>query len=260
MITIILDEQSYNYRDERAAMRRFIPLLKKASDGQRVLMTTLTKARHTIWDNPGMAILVGDRATKAFKFGSVMNYRGSIIKKGYLKFAPVVSPLRLIKRTVEGGRYPEWMHRIFIADLQRIAKESQYSDTLAIPVEAKINPTTQEVLDYLDILKEVNNFAFDIETSPATVTHISFSHEIGQGFCIPFIQRKGLENYFSPEDEYLIWHIIKELLESPKKVKIAQNGTFDCTYLMRKLGIQTQHIFDTMVAQNILDISLSHTR
>ncbi len=50
---------------------------------------------------------------------------------------------------------------------------------------------------------------------------------------------------------------LRRVLENPQKLKIIQNGNFDCEVLKVKKGIEIKNIFDTMIAERILTMGLS---
>lgn len=91
----------------------------------------------------------------------------------------------------------------------------------------------------------------DINKGPLMeVSCISFTTETHEAICIPFIGPRG--DIFDPEQEYEIWEVIGQILEHPDIKICGQNLSFDCHFLLRKYGIATTNIHDTMVAQRII--------
>jgi DNA polymerase I-like protein with 3'-5' exonuclease and polymerase domains len=54
------------------------------------------------------------------------------------------------------------------------------------------------------------------------------------------------------EQEAEVMLRIAEILENPSITKIGQNAIFDAAFLLRKYGIKTKNIQDTMIATGIL--------
>lgn len=114
----------------------------------------------------------------------------------------------------------------------------------------KIKPTYHETIRYLDQLRKVEMFAYDIEVTNQEVSCISFAHDENFAISIPFID--GFGDYFTAEQETRIWIRIAELLQNPRIRKLGQNLTFDVSFLFRKYGIHAQNLEDTMIAQHVL--------
>jgi DNA polymerase-1 len=67
---------------------------------------------------------------------------------------------------------------------------------------------------------------------------------------IPFICNQG--DCYSIEQETELWELIARILENDRLPKIGQNISFDAHFLLRRYGIRTRNLNDTMVAQQIL--------
>ena len=113
-----------------------------------------------------------------------------------------------------------------------------------------------EVMIYLENMwltgSSYKHLAFDIESPKKTkeVTHISFSIRWDFAMSICFF-RNG-ENFFTLHEEYAIWELIARILGDKYIRKLAQNGSFDFSFLYRKYGIIVRNMDDTMIAQGIV--------
>ena len=97
-----------------------------------------------------------------------------------------------------------------------------------------------------------NFIAYDIEVDifNGEMTCISFAYAPDMVISIPFIGEDG--DYFTPPQEAEILLAIARILEDPTIPILGQNLVFDCHYMLRKYGIKTTNIHDTMVAQKTL--------
>jgi DNA polymerase-1 len=109
-------------------------------------------------------------------------------------------------------------------------------------------------MDYLAKMKfdgiSGGTIDFDIELMNEEVSCISLSSDYHNVMSIPFIDSKG--NFFSPQQEADIWRLIASILENPKIRKRGQYIIFDTHLLLRKYGIASCNLDDTMVAQKTL--------
>lgn len=165
------------------------------------------------------------------------------------KIIPIIHPASALR---------EYMFRMYIMkDLQRIKKESLKPE-VDVPIRnLHIFPMFDEVMMYLTELlkggwKVVGHLAFDIESPKKTkeVTHISFSHTWSYAMSICFFCNG--ENFFTLNEEYAIWELVAKILGDKSLPKLAQNGSFDFSFLYRKYGIIVKNMDDTMIAQGIV--------
>jgi uracil-DNA glycosylase family 4 len=145
--------------------------------------------------------------------------------------------------------------RLLIYDLKR-AKEVAEGSWTPLNRDITIRPTFQQCIQFLTTCEMWgylgNPIAYDIEVDifNGEMTCISFAYSPCDVISIPFIGENG--DYFTPPQEAEILLHIARLLEDPKIPILGQNMVFDCHYLLRKYGIKTSNIHDTMVAQKTL--------
>ena len=215
---------------ESDKFKRYMEELKKELEG--------TKAN--------VIVAVGEIALWALTgMKSVTKRRGSIYESSLLvgrKVIPIIHPLTAIR---------QYNFRHFIVyDLRRIKNESEFPEVIRREKNMIIQPSYMDVMEFLAKCSGVSMVAFDIEVSNEEVSCISFAYNDKNVISIPFL--RGGQDYFNPNQEVSIWKAISYILENREIIKLAQNGVFDSTFLLRKYGINVRPIDDTMVAQAIL--------
>ena len=126
-------------------------------------------------------------------------------------------------------------------DLKRVIEESTTSFISSPKRKIVISPSFEEATSYLTILRDVEEFAFDIETSHGEITCISFSHSPDYGMSIPTM------GWYWKENLKAILEGIECTMHS-KNRKIAQNILFDTQYMMRNWNILPKGEWeDTMI-------------
>jgi len=128
----------------------------------------------------------------------------------------------------------------------------------APPITAKINPTYDEAIAYLDYLRANPTYvAYDIETVGGETACVGFAHSNTEGMCINF--RTTNQNVYSLEEEIeLRKHIAATLSDRDIKF-IAQNNSFDAGWLWFKDRTKVAPLWmDTMLAHHTLYPSLPH--
>lgn len=190
--------------------------------------------------------------TKKF---NITKQRGSIIEMMGKKVIPIIHP---------AGALRQYMWQRYIAiDLIRILAESKTPELNYPERDIQLRPTYGEVIKYLnDIISDNALYpsgmymgypiGFDIEVSMSThqCTCLAIATSATDCMCIPF--QEGSSPYFTPDHEYEVMRLVGEILESNDIVKVMQNGIFDAGFMLRRYGIHTRNIDDTMVAQGII--------
>lgn len=178
---------------------------------------------------------------------AITKRRGSILESTLVKgrkVIPVIHPSSVLH-----GAY---MYRYYIEhDLKRALRQSTFPEIKPIERHLKISPSYWDVLAYLHECKKVEMIGFDIEVVNEEVSCISFAISSTDVISIPFT--RGINDYFTLEEEAQIWKDVAVILEDTKIIKVGQNILFDSSFLFWKYGIRTAvPMQDTMVAQGIL--------
>ena len=140
-----------------------------------------------------------------------------------------------------------WEFRpLVLFDLKKVLGESTFRDIRGTTRYWKKVESIPELEAYVKEYLKSEYIAFDIETCNNQISCISFANSATQAFTVPIhIYDKS---FWTPEEELVIWQLIKQLLESSVK-KIAQNANFDMFFLWTTVGIKVKNLWlDTMNA------------
>lgn len=193
--------------------------------------------------SPNITILLGDEVLRIFtsKTG-ISDWRGSILPSEAGKVIPTVDP-QIIFRQYS-------FMPLFQFDIKRAIEESESPD-INIPEPRLItDPTFCDIQRWIDTAYDQAEFlSFDIETINHHIDCIGFSWNKDEAICIPLCKPDGSPHWTSG-DEQRIWSMMSELLTRPELKLIAQNATYDITYL-RRYGVPVSTLWmDTMNAHH----------
>jgi len=192
---------------------------------------------------PNLCVLLGGSALRAAKGfdESITKWRGSLFApakgspfgdtKCISTFHPA-SSLRVYEQTP-----------LLLFDLKRARREGE-SRELRIPQRnVKVLRSSEEVHFELDRLRSNRRkIATDIEGYVNNLTCISFADDPLCGYVIPFTGPTG--NFWSMDDELVVWRSVRELLEDPQVPKTLQNGLYDRFVLAYTYGIMVRGVTD----------------
>lgn len=185
--------------------------------------------------------------------GGITKWRGSVLDAtllSYKKVIPSVHPATIIPPK---NQYKN--KRLLIWDLKK-AKQVVEEGWNPIKRTIIIRPTFTQCMQFLTACREYgllgNPISYDIEVDIGNgeMTCISFAYSAQDVISIPCIYEQG--DYFTIPQESEILKMIAEILENEEIPICGQNLSFDCHYMLRKYGIKSSNIHDTMVAQKIL--------
>ena len=148
---------------------------------------------------------------------------------------------------------------VVLSDIKKAIAESETSDIQIKERELWIEPTIEDLNkfeeQYIREDNEASPLSFDIETSGGFITCIGFAPSDSVALVIPFKDtRNALQNYWKDnKHEQQAWAWVKRILENEKITKVAQNQTYDVSWLSYKQNINVKgKIHDTMHAQHAL--------
>jgi uracil-DNA glycosylase len=204
---------------------------------------------------PNVIIAMGSLALWALTgLDKIGTYRGTVLKSNLTrgtKVLPTFSPSAVVKN------YD--FRPIVLSDLKKGIKESdsQFLETKEreLWIEPCICDLKKFEQKYIREDNEDTPLSFDIETNGGFITCIGFAPSDSVAIVVPFWdKRKTLHNYWKdPEDEKTAWSWVKKILENEKITKVAQNQTYDVSWLAYKQNINVKgKIHDTMHAQHAL--------
>lgn len=176
----------------------------------------------------------------------ITKWRGSILTTELhgrkIKTIPCIHPSAALR---------QYLYTYFIQnDLRRVKAESETPDINLPQRDLRIHPSYDDACAFLNSCLEHEHIAFDIEVMREEVSCISFAVNPFLCMSIPF-QNNGME-YFTVDQEMVIWRKIATILEDDRIIKIGQNLSFDATFLHRKLGIRVNNMVDSMIAQGVI--------
>jgi len=195
---------------------------------------------------PYVVICLGAEALRALtgKVG-IDKWRGSVLHLLDTNILATYHPAYILR---QWSFYP-----VAKMDIAKAKSLLSYAGTLATPPVTLITePTFGQAIQYLESAKQSKLLAYDIETSEGLIDCIGFCNSESSSICIPFCKDGGDGNYWSEDQDTLIWQKVKELLESPVP-KVAQNVMYDNFILASTYSIYTSNVvLDTMIAFGLL--------
>lgn len=197
--------------------------------------------------NAEIIIPVGNVALSAvLKRWGINKWRGSIIPYENRWVCPILHPASVLHGQSE--------NRFLI--LQDLKKMQTFIDGGKRLMERHIitKPSFPQILDFLELMyvkgMEGHPVSFDIEVKNLELNCISFSISADVAMSIPLVDARG--DLWNPVEELQIMKGIAAILQSPTIRKLGQNLIFDTHFLLRKYGIRSQNLDDSMIAQHTL--------
>lgn len=200
---------------------------------------------------PSIIVPLGGTALWAFTGASdISSQRGSIqlanrIAPG-VKILPTFHPAFVIR---------QWkFFAVVTADIIRAYREGGYRDIRLPKRELLIEPSIQEIRDYMPALLSSDLLAVDIETGWGQVTNLGFAPDREHAINVPFVDvRKPNKSFYSAIDEIEAWKLVKEVMESDVP-KLGQNfGGYDAFWFIDNMGIAPRNFrHDTRLIHHAL--------
>lgn len=172
-------------------------------------------------------------------------WRGSVIHGPAGKLMGTFHPSYLLR---------QWADRpVAVADIRK-AKTESFTPGLVRKVRKNtVNWGFNATRDALrDMLEHASFVSFDIETdTKAEITSIALADAPEFAVVVPIAFRG--RRHWTSEEERILKGFVKQILESQKIQKIAQNAQYDMIWLKAKWGVEVAPLFmDTLVAHNLL--------
>jgi hypothetical protein len=142
---------------------------------------------------------------------------------------------------------------VVVADFIRAFNEGAYPEVRIPFKELIIEPSIQDILDYLPRLYASDLLSVDIETGWGQITCIGFAPDSEHAICVPFVDlRKPDKSFYSPSDEAKAWRIVADILKSDVP-KLGQNfAGYDFKWLFDH-GLEPRNLkHDTRLAHHAL--------
>ena len=206
---------------------------------------------------PNLIVAAGATATWAtLKLNGINRLRGAIFDSHFGKVLPIFHPALLAKGP-EG-----WAVRpIIVADLMKAKVEMEFPEIRRPRREILIDPTIEEVEEWLPRALSARLLACDIETKGRSITCVGFASSRSSAIVIPFFDARKLHfdpeqglypgSYWTRQGEHRVRRIVNTVLSSPVP-KLFQNGMFDVQHLLGE-GYRLRNVAeDTMILHHAL--------
>lgn len=188
----------------------------------------------------------------------ITNWRGSILESTLLdrKCIPTIHPATYTQEKLWKDPTAFLNKHLITMDLKKAKEQSIFPEIKLTSRRLHTKPNYATALEYLAKCKYFLESGcivwFDIELTAFSqeLSCISFAISEAECMCIPFVDERG--DYFSPDQEAKLMQLIGEILENPRCSNGGQNVIFDAHFLLKKYGIRTIDLHDTMIAQKIL--------
>jgi len=182
----------------------------------------------------------------------ITKWRGSVLESTLVSGRKVIPTLH--PATIIPPKNVYLNKNLITLDLMRAKEESAYPEIRRKERKIILRPSFGDVMLFLERCyqkgREGGIIDYDIEIYNEEVSCISFALVPTEAMSIPFVDSSG--DYFSIEQEAEVWKAIARILEDRGIWKRGQNIAFDSHFLLRRLGIKSHSLHDTMVAQKTL--------
>jgi uracil-DNA glycosylase family 4 len=125
-------------------------------------------------------------------------------------------------------------------------------------IRAAFDPSPREAIAWCDkMIQEQKPVSFDIEVISNETACIGFANDAHEGMCINFRGRS--DNRWTLAEERTVRSAIQRVLRHSNARLVAQNGSFDCTWLWYKDRIKPKPLWiDTLLAHHTLHPTWPH--
>lgn len=187
----------------------------------------------------------------------ITSWRGVVIESTLLpgrKVIPIIHPASYTEEKLRKNPSAYLNKHLIIMDLKLAKKESGFPEIVKEGRKVITKPSFRECLGYIQKCHSYGNeggiIDYDIELTNMELSCISFAISPHEAICIPFTAPGG--DYFPPDQEAKVMIEIAKLMADENAAKRGQFIIFDSHFLLRKYGIRTNNLHDTMIAQKIL--------
>lgn len=140
----------------------------------------------------------------------------------------------------------QWkLFTVVVSDLVKAEREANRGPAIFYPKrELIIEPSLQDIRDYLPRLFASDLLSVDIETGWGQITCIGFAPDAEHAICIPFMDRRNVtKSYWATvEEEVEAWKLVREVLDS-NVPKLGQNfAGYDLYWLLEKYRMRVRNL------------------
>ena len=206
------------------------------------------QVRQTVLDlKPNLILALGNTALWAFTgLYGIAKARGTVHDTKYGKLIPLYHPAAVIR---------QWALRpICVADFMKAHHEAKFPEVRRPRRHLLIRPTLSEIYEFERLYLTRTPFrSFDIETQAGQITCISIAPTPDRSLCIPLYDREKPDgNYWSLDDERVVWKWVRDQLTADGITRLAQNGLYDIQYLAKQGVLIPMLEEDTMLLHHAM--------
>lgn len=200
---------------------------------------------------PNVILALGAVSLWAFTgYDKIGTYRGALISSNTSHINDEIKIVPSYALSSVSRNYA--LRSIMYSDFKKAVQESETKDIVNIERELWIEPSINDLDKFKeDFIKKDNAkqpLSFDIETAGGRITCIGFAPSPTHAIVVPFTY-----GYWKNDDETKAWNWVRDLLEDKQIVKVAQNQSYDVSWLKYKQNIEVKGVVhDTMHAQHAL--------
>ena len=178
----------------------------------------------------------------------IMKRRGSLYESraifGQRKVLVSIHPSAVLREYML--RYP------FIADLVRAKEQSLFPEIKRPKRKVNLPYSASHAVELIDEISASSSIVgFDIEVVREELFCLAIASSPNSAAVIPFYNKQFMP-LWGQKMEVAVLTALARLLANPKIVKVMQNAIFDTNFMLRKYGMITRNIEDTMIAHKIL--------
>lgn len=204
--------------------------------------------------NPTVVVPLGTPAFYAFtgNRGGILQNRGAITAANLIrpgqKLVPTYHPAFVLR---------QWqMFPVVVGDLVRAAAQAEIGPRIILPRrELTLEPTLQDIRDYLPRLLSSTLLSVDIETTAGQITDIGFAPDKEHAINIPFWDSRNANRSYwaTAAEEVEALGYVEEVLDSDVP-KLGQNfGAYDFYWLFEKYKLRVRNLrHDTRLLHHAL--------
>ena len=211
----------------------------KYHEYEKILYEELSQTKANVY------VAIGGVAMYALtRMDKITKRRGSILKGtqiGNKKVIPIIHPASALRNYI-------FTHFIRF-DIRRVMEESAFPDIRLPARMIKIEPSFFDSIAYIQSCYDLPIIGFDIEIVNEEISCISIAKSPYDVISIPFVIEG--RDYFSLDQEALIWVELAKILENSDIIKVGHNVCFDSTFIFIKYGIRSSNLKDSMVSSSI---------
>jgi uracil-DNA glycosylase family 4 len=246
-------------------IKRWIAVKKDFRDGSEVHYRGKLVKPHVIAEcerlykelralRPNVVVAAGGTPLWALTpYDKIGKWRGSILESDAipgLKVIPLYHPAGIL-------RMYDWRF-ITVQDYRRVRKEALSADMPIPDWTFTIDPSYQDVIDYLQgLIARANagplRLVTDVEIKRNEIICVGIATSKKEAFCIPFYHLNGLGLFrWSIEEHIEVVRLLQVLFRHKNLLLCNQNLSFDIQYFFWRFNCWPKCYHDTMIAHNVL--------